>query len=167
MWCCFVVFVCLCLVWICFWCGVLLFGGVCLVVSLALLTRPWVPKYGSYYGRLNGCHYRHDERSVGSKKIVTCVHWWARACFEQGSFPSLMAIPGDASPIILPGDRMFQAQRIVSGKCRPVILHGYGGRKRSMPAGLASSGSAGWLCFSNGWICSWPPIVDRGMTGIG
>ena len=68
MWCCFVVFVCLCLVWICFWCGVLLFGGVCLVVSLALLTRPWVPKYGSYYGRLNGCHYRHDERSVGSKK---------------------------------------------------------------------------------------------------
>ena len=28
---------------------------------------------------------------------------------------------------------MFPAQRIVNGKCRPVILHGYGGAKKEMP----------------------------------
>ena len=56
---------------------------------------------------------------------------WAHACFEQGSLPSLM-IPGDASMMVLPGDRMFQAQRIVPGKCRPVILHGCGGAEKAM-----------------------------------
>ena len=55
---------------------------------------------------------------------------WARACFEQGSLPSLLALPGDASLLVLPGDGMFQAQRLVGGKCRPVILHGYGGAKK-------------------------------------
>ena len=38
--------------------------------------------------------------------------------------------PGGASMMVLPGDRMFQAQRIVPGKCRPVILHGYGVLKK-------------------------------------
>lgn len=56
---------------------------------------------------------------------------WAYACFEQGSLPSLM-IPGDASMMVLPGNRMFQTQRIVPGKCRPVILHGFGGAKKIM-----------------------------------
>ena len=39
---------------------------------------------------------------------------WARAC----------SLPGEASLLVLFGDGMFQAQRIVNGKCRPVILHG-------------------------------------------
>ena len=51
---------------------------------------------------------------------------WARACFEQGCLPSLLALPGDASLLVLPGDGMFQAQRLNGGKCCPVILHGYG-----------------------------------------
>ena len=38
-------------------------------------------------------------------------------CFEQGSLPSLLALPGDASLMVLPGDGMFQAQRIVNGNC--------------------------------------------------
>ena len=38
--------------------------------------------------------------------------------------------------MVLPGDGMFQAQRIVNGKCRPVILHGYGGAKKEMPTSL-------------------------------
>lgn len=29
-----------------------------------------VPKYGSLSLRLNDCHYRDDERSMGSKKII-------------------------------------------------------------------------------------------------
>ena len=62
---------------------------------------------------------------------------WARACFEQGSLPSLLALPGDASLLVLPGDGMFQAQRIADGKCRPVILHGYGGAKKEMPDSLS------------------------------
>ena len=69
---------------------------------------------------------------------------WARACFEQGSLPSLLAFPGDASLMVLPGDGMFQAQRIVNGKCRPVILHGYGGAKKEMPTSLADLAKSGW-----------------------
>lgn len=46
-----------------------------------------------------------------------------------------MVIPDDASIMVLPGDRMFQTQRIVSGKCRPVILHGFGGAKKAIAEG--------------------------------
>ena len=73
----------------------------------------------------------YDQRSV---PMLT----WARACFEQGSLPSLLALPGEASLLVLPGDGMFQAQRIVDGKCRPVILHGYGGAKKELPTSLAT-----------------------------
>ena len=41
-----------------------------------------------------------DQRSV---PMLT----WARACFEQGSLPSLLALPGDASLLVLPGDGML------------------------------------------------------------
>ena len=44
----------------------------------------------------------YDQRSV---PMLT----WARACFEQGSLPSLLALPGEASLMVLPGDGMFQA----------------------------------------------------------
>ena len=70
---------------------------------------------------------------------------WARACFEQGCLPSLLALPGDASLLVLPGDGMFQAQRLNGGKCRPVILHGYGGAKKEMPDSLAALAKFGWL----------------------
>ena len=92
-------------------------------------------------GHPNNLLSPYDQRSV---PMLT----WARACFEQGSLPSLLALPGNASLLVLPGDGMFQAQRIVNGKCRPVILHGYGGAKKEMP----TSG--------NGWLCVIPPFVD-------
>ena len=41
-------------------------------IGLTIL-RPWVPKYGTYFGNYNDCHYRHDERSMGSKKHRRCV----------------------------------------------------------------------------------------------
>ena len=65
-----------------------------------------------------------------------CMLTWARACFEKGSLPSLLALPGDASLMVLPRDGMFQAHppRIVNGKCRPVILHGYLGGAKKDPA---------------------------------
>ena len=68
---------------------------------------------------------------------------WARACFEQGSLPSLLALPGEASLLVLPGDG--KAQRIVNGKCRPVILHGYGGAKKEMPTSLAALAKFGCI----------------------
>ena len=40
---------------------------------------------------------------------------------------------------------MFQAQRIVNGKCRPVISHGYGGAKKEMPTSLAAPAKFGWV----------------------
>ena len=50
---------------------------------------------------------------------------WAHSSFEQGSLPSMLHLPGEAVLMILPGDRMFQAQCIVQQRCRPAILHGY------------------------------------------
>jgi len=85
---------------------------------------------------------------------------WARACFEQGSLPSLLALPGEAFLLILPGDGMFQAQRIVSGKCRPVILHGYGGAKKEMPTSLATLAKSGWIPMATAMVgsASSPPL---------
>ena len=95
----------------------------------------------------------YDQRSV---PMLT----WARACFEQGSLPSLLALPGDASLLVLPGDGMFQAQRIVDGKCRPVILHGYGGAKKEMPASLAALAKFGWIPMAAAMVgsASSPPL---------
>ena len=58
---------------------------------------------------------------------------WARACFEQGSLPSMLHLGGSALLGVLPGDKMFQAQRLNPRYTRPVILHGYGGAKRDIP----------------------------------
>ena len=92
----------------------------------------------------------YDQRSV---PMLT----WARACFEQGSLPSLLALPGDASLLVLPGDGMFQAQRIADGKCRPVILHGYGGAKKEMPDSLAALAKFG---SGHGWHGIIPAVMD-------
>ena len=95
----------------------------------------------------------YDQRSV---PMLT----WARACFEQGSLPSLLALPGDASLMVLPGDGMFQAQRIVNGKCRPVILHGYGGAKKEMRTSLADLAKSGWAPMAAAMVgsASSPPL---------
>ena len=56
--------------------------------------------------------------------------------------PSFLCLPSQGRPLlVLPGDGMFQAQRVVSGKSRPVILHGYGGAKKEMPTSLAKLAS--------------------------
>lgn len=72
------------------------------------------------------------------------LHTWARACFEQGSLPSLLALPGKAALLVLPGDKMFQSQYIENGKTRPAIAHGFGGAKTALPAGLMSLAMHGW-----------------------
>ena len=96
--------------------------------------------------------FPYDQRSV---PMLT----WARACFEQGSLPSLLALPGEASLLVLPGDGMFQAQRVASDKCRPVVLHGYGGAKKEMPSSLAKLAKSGWLTLATAMVApSFPPL---------
>ena len=65
-----------------------------------------------------------------------------------------------SSLLILPGDGMFQAQRIVNGKCRPVILHGYGGAKKEMPTSLAALAKIGWIPMATAMVgsASSPPL---------
>ena len=70
---------------------------------------------------------------------------WARAAFEQGALPSLLLMPGIAPVFSLPGDRMFQAQDVMPGFQRPVIMHAYGGAKAGMEKALASIAPEGWL----------------------
>ena len=83
-----------------------------------------------------------------------------RSLCSQGSLPSLLALPGEASLLVLPGDGMFQAQRIVNGKRRPVILHGYGGAKKEMPTSLAALAKFGWLPMAAAMVgsVSSPPL---------
>ena len=109
----------------------------------------------------------YDQRSV---PMLT----WARACFEQGSLPSLLALPAEASLLVLPGDGVFQAQRIVDGKCGPVKLHGYGGAKKEMPTSLAALAQFGWIPMAAAMVGSvsssplwtgqdWRPILGTSV----
>ena len=77
---------------------------------------------------------------------------WARACFEQGSLPSMLHLAGSAICCVLPGDRMFQAQRLVPGYTRPVILHGYGGAKHEIPRTLPQLAVDGWVPFAHAMV---------------
>lgn len=66
------------------------------------------------------------------------------------------------SLLVLSGDSMFQAQRIVSNRCRPVILHGYGGAKKEMPTSLAKLAKSGWIPLATAMMCSssCPPLCS-------
>ena len=77
---------------------------------------------------------------------------WARACFEQGSLPSMLHLAGSAICCVLPGDRMFQAQRLIPGYTRPVILHGYGGAKHEIPRTLPQLAADGWVPFAQAMV---------------
>ena len=77
---------------------------------------------------------------------------WARACFEQGSLPSMLHLAGSALLCVLPGDRMFQAQRLLPGCTRPVILHGYGGAKHDIPRTLPLLAVEGWVPFAHAMV---------------
>ena len=107
----------------------------------------FLPPKGEW--RRNG-HPRNllDDYANRSPPILT----WARACFEQGSLPSMLSLAGEALLSVLPGDRMFQSQRLTSDCARPVILHGYGGAKRDIPRSLSTIASEGWVPFAHGML---------------
>ena len=77
---------------------------------------------------------------------------WAHSSFEQGSLPSMLHLPGEAVLMILPGDRMFQAQYLVQQRCRPAILHGYGGGKHAMPSSLTTLAGQGWVPLATAMV---------------
>ena len=62
-----------------------------------------------------------------------------RACFEQGSLPSMLHLGGSALLGVLPGDKMFQAQRLNPRYTRPVILHVFFVAKPSEHRSIVSS----------------------------
>ena len=62
---------------------------------------------------------------------------------------------------------MFQAQRVVSGRCRPVILHGYGGAKKEMPASLAALAKFGWIPMATAMMGSAVIPSTMGQQGLG
>ena len=75
---------------------VFVLGLLLLVLSLLVcvgltLPRPWVPKYGTSFCNYNDCHYRHDERSMGSKKRVFARIHQVRKRFHVLSFSCVLA----------------------------------------------------------------------------
>ena len=86
----------------------------------------------------------------------------------------LLTLPGTASLLVLPGDGMFHAQRIINGKYRPVILHSYGGAKKEMPTSLAALAQFGWVPMAAAMVGSgsssplwtgqdWRPILGTSV----
>lgn len=76
--------------------------------------------------------------------------------------------------MVLPGDGMFQAQRMINGKYRPVIFHGYGGAKKEMPASLSALAPFGWALMAAAMVGSgstppmwtgqdWRPILGTSV----
>ena len=53
---------------------------------------------------------------------------------------------------VLPGDKMFQAQRLNPRFSRPAILHGYGGAKREIPHTLPSLAKEGWVPLAHALV---------------
>ena len=47
---------------------------------------------------------------------------------------------------------MYQAQRILPGQTRPVILHGYGGAKRDIPRTLQTIAREGWAPLAQAMV---------------
>ena len=60
--------------------------------------------------------------------------------------------PGEAVLMILPGAEMFQAQYLVQQRCRPAILHGYGGGKHAMPSSLTTLAGQGWVPLATAMV---------------
>ena len=98
-----------------------------------------------------------------------CLLTWARACFEQGSLPSMLHLGGSALLGVLPGDKMFQAQRLNPRFTRPVILHGYGGAKRDIPHTLPGLAKEGWVPFAHalvGYLDKLPPWCQDDLRPV-
>ena len=98
-----------------------------------------------------------------------CLLTWARACFEQGSLPSMLHLGGSALLGVLPGDKMFQAQRLNPRFTRPVILHGYGGAKRDIPHTLPGLAEEGWVPFAHamvGYLDKLPPWCQDDLRPV-
>ena len=94
---------------------------------------------------------------------------WARACFEQGSLPPMLHLSGSALLGVLPGDKMFQAQRLTPCCTRPVILHGYGGAKRDIPRTLPGLAEEGWVPFAHamvGYLDRLPPWCQDDLRPV-
>ena len=104
------------------------------------LKGEW-PRHGHSMNLLEDFDYRRPS-------ILT----WARACFEQGSLPSMLHLTGSALLGILPGDKMFQAQRLMPKCTQPVVLHGYGGAKRDIPRTLPRLAEEGWVPFAHAMV---------------
>lgn len=64
-------------------------------------------------------HMPYDQRSIP-------LHTWARTCFEQGSLPSLLALPGKAAMLMLPGDKMFPFQYVARVAAAGLYNGGHG-----------------------------------------
>ena len=72
----------------------------------------------------------------------------------------MLHLTGSALLGVLPGDKMFQAQRLAPSCTRPVVLHGYGGAKRDIPRTLPGLAEEGWVPFAHamvGYLDRLPP----------
>ena len=81
----------------------------------------------------------------------------------------MLHLSGKALLGVLPGDKMFQAQRLTPRYTRPVILHGYGGAKRDMPRTLPRLAEEGWVPLAQamvGYLDQLPPWCQDDLRPV-
>ena len=81
-----------------------------------------------------GLHVSTTIRPYDQRSTSIALHTWARTCFEQGSLPSLLAIPGKAARLMLPGDKCSYPNLWQQGK--PDLLSFF------FPIDVSSQGSS-------------------------
>ena len=81
----------------------------------------------------------------------------------------MLHLTGSALLGVLPGDKMFQAQRLTPSCTRPVVLHGYGGAKGDIPRTLPCLAEEGWVPFAHamvGYLDRLPPWCQDDLRPV-
>ena len=101
---------------------------------------------------------------------------WARPTFEQGCLSALPHLEGSCKALSLPGERLFQASRILPNRMRPAIFHAFGRAKADAQTLLDQLAHQGWETlpiailgmphYPAGWSSeTWKPIGGCSFTG--
>ena len=86
---------------------------------------------------------------------VPCHNAWARSTFEQGALSLLPELHAQHPAVVLPGPKLFQANKVDTLFMRPAVFHCFGQNKSTAKTILQALALEGWETL---------PIV---MLGVG
>ena len=82
---------------------------------------------------------------LGTNIRLESRHSLGGQVFEQGALPVLSCLPAQCLIGVLPGDLMFQSDKLDKTHMRPAIFHGYSGSKTQWAGHLRELAAAGMV----------------------